>query len=100
MTRRAKSKNLDDAKLRLRASLQALEQAAGQQHAHIAELERDLLEAKARAHKFEDELGQTKTAHSREKQGRIDAQSQISQVEKRLDDMADEILSILQRSNS
>lgn len=98
MVRRAKSKSLEEAKARLKGSLHALEQAAQAQQVHIQELERDLLEAKARSHKFEEELSQVKAAHGREKQGRMDAQNQIAQVEKRLDEMAGEILSILQRS--
>lgn len=100
MSRRSKSKNLEEARQRLKEALLTLEKAAGLQQSHIHELERDLLEAKARAHTFEDELAPLKAAHLKEKLERETAAKALKDVEIRLDEMAGEILSILQRSGS
>lgn len=100
MTRRTKSRTLDEARQRLKEALTGLERAADSQHNQLHDTERELLEAKTRANAFKDELTQTKSAFEREKQAREKAAAALNGVEARLDEMAGEVLSILQRSGS
>lgn len=100
MTRKTKSRTLDEARQRLREALTSLEKATDSQHIQMQDTERDLLEAKTRANALKDDLTQTKSAFEREKLAREKAASALKGVEARLDEMAGEVLSILQRSGS
>ncbi len=92
MAIRPTSKSMEEAKQRLRQSLETLESVAQTQ---FAALERNVLEAKAASIMSENEMQELRQSYAREKSAREHADALLNSMSPRLDKMSDEIIAIL-----
>lgn len=92
MAVRPTSKSMEEAKQRLRQSLEMVESAAQSQ---FAALEREVLEAKAGKLSLENEIVELRQSNTREKSAREHSDALLHKIGPRLDKMSDEIIAIL-----
>ena len=97
MATRLTSKSMEEAKQRLKRSLEAVESIAQTQ---FSILERDVLEAKAAKLSQEKELQELQQSYLREKSARENAERVIATIEPRLDELSGEILDILKNTGA
>ena len=95
MATRLTSKSMEEAKQRLRRSLEAVEAVA---QAQFAALEREVLEAKAGKLTLVAELQELRQSNTREKSAREYADALLNKISPRLDEMSEEIQSILRNA--
>ena len=88
---------MEEAKQRLKRSLEAVESIAQTQ---FSILERDVLEAKAAKLSQEKELQELQQSYLREKSARENAERVIATIEPRLDELSGEILDILKNTGA
>ena len=86
------SKSMEEAKQRLRQSLETLESVA---QAQFAACERSVLEAKAASIMSENEIQELRQSYAREKSAREHADALLNTITPRLEKMSDEIIAIL-----